>query len=432
MKHSFSFAFFLFALTSSQPATLAQQQPPAPVVVADVAELIIRSGQSFVATIQPSKRAVIGSAVDGRVVEFPVDPGDRIKSGQPLAQLLTETVSLELAAAEAEAELRASELAELENGTRPEDIDRAKAMYRAAATAVVLAEKRLVRIQRLKNTSTASEDQLDEATASVDNAKAMFDESRSTMELAVAGPRKEQIAQARARLKIQQAIVDKLKDQIKKYTIRARFDAFVVKEHTEVGQWLNRGDLVAEILGLDEVDVVASVLESHIPFIQNGTSARIEVPALPDQLFVGKVQAVVPQGDERSRTFPVRIRLKNVITDNKPMLNAGMLARVVLPTGPSMSRLMVPKDAVVLGGAGPRVFVIQADDHNGAIANPIPVRLGTAEGALVEVIGDLSKGQKVVIRGNERLRPGQSIAVIKEVASESLLMTQEQKPSELQ
>ncbi|MEP3477896.1 MAG: efflux RND transporter periplasmic adaptor subunit [Fuerstiella sp.] len=411
----------LLTLTFSALPAAGQQPPPAPVVVADVAELTIRSGQTFVATVQPSKRAVIGSAVDGRVVEFPVELGERVESGQPLGQLLTETVSLELAAAEAEFELRSSELAELENGTRLEDVNRAKAQHRAAETALVLSEKRLARIQRLKNTSTASEDQLDEAVASVDNAKAMLDERRAMMELAVAGPRKEQIAQARARVKIQQAIVDKLKDQIKKYTIRSRFDAFVVTEHTEVGQWLNRGDLVAEIVALDEVDVVASVLETHIPYILNGTSARIEVPALPDQLFVGKVQAVVPQGDERSRTFPVRIRVKNIIKADKPLLNAGMLARVVLPTGPSRARLMVPKDAVVLGGAGPRVYVVQADGKQQLIATPVSVRLGTAKDALVEVVGDLASGQRVVIRGNERLRPGQNVNVIQTITSESLL-----------
>lgn len=414
-------SMWLLAAVSCSSAVVAQQPPPAPVVVADVAEMTIQGGQSFVATVQPSKRAVIGSAVEGRVVEFPVELGERVKSGQPLAQLLTETVTLELAAAEAEADLRESELAELENGTRPEDINRAKAMHRAAATALVLSEKRLARIQRLKNTSTASEDQLDEAVASVDNAKAILDERLAMLELAVAGPRKEVIAQARARKAIQQAVVDKLKDQIKKYTIRARFDAFVVIEHTEVGQWLNRGELVVEILALDEVDVVASVLETHIPHIMNGTSARIEVPALPDQLFVGKVQAVVPQGDEQSRTFPVRIRVSNIIKGNKPLLNAGMLARVFLPTGPSMSRLMVPKDAVVLGGAGPRVYVVQTDAKQGVIATPILVRLGAAKDALVEVIGDLSGGEQVVIRGNERLRPGQSIQVIQTIASESFL-----------
>lgn len=416
----------LVVAASSAPAAIALQPPPAPVVVADVAELTIRSGQSFVATVQPSKRAVIGSAVDGRVAEFPVELGERVKNGQALALLLTETISLELAAAEGEAELRASELAELENGTRPEEINRAKAMHRAAETALVLSEKRLARIQRLKNTSTASEDQLDEAVASVDNAAAMLDERRAMMELAVAGPRKEQIAQARARMKIQQANVDKLKDQIKKYTIRARFDAFVVTEHTEIGQWLNRGDLVAEIVALDEVDVVASVLEIHIPYIVGGTSARIEVPALPNQLFVGKVQAVVPQGDERSRTFPVRIRISNIIEGDKPLLNAGMLARVFLPTGPTMSRLMVPKDAVVLGGAGPRVYVVQTDAKQGPVAMPVPVRLGTAKDALVEVIGDLSAGQQVVIRGNERLRPGQNIKVIKTIASQSFLANPKQ------
>ena len=67
--------------------------------------------------------------------------------------------------------------------------------------------------------------------------------------LAVAGPRKEQIAQAHAQVAIQDATVERLKDQLTKHTIISRFDGYVTAEHTEVGQWVKQGDPVADVVG---------------------------------------------------------------------------------------------------------------------------------------------------------------------------------------
>ena len=112
---------------------------------------------------------------------------------------------------------------------------------------------------------------------------------------------------------MQDAIVRRLRDQIKKHTIISRFAGYVTAEHTEVGQWVTRGDPVAEVVALDEVEIVAKVVESQIPFVHVGDSVRVEVPSLPDQLFTGTVSAVVPQADTRSRTFPVKVTVQNEI-----------------------------------------------------------------------------------------------------------------------
>ncbi len=401
-------------VVSATSRLLAQAPPPAPIVVVPVVDQQLRTGQTFVGTIEPEQRATIGSAVDGRVVRFPVNEGDRVEAGQELAELLTETIKLELEGAKGELRFREEELAELQNGTRKEDIDQAKAQTLAAETALTLSEKRLVRIEQLIRTKTASRDQLDEAQAAVDNARAILAERRAAEALAVAGPRKERIAQAQARVAIQRAMVEKLSDQIKKHTMIARFAGYVVAEHTEIGQWVNRGDAVAEIVGIDRVDVTASVLEAHIPYIEVGMEARVEVAALPDRVFVGKVVIVVPQGDARSRTFPVKVRLDNEFKGTKPLLNSGMLARVTLPTGPEKMARMVPKDALVLGGASPMVYVVDTDDKGAQTVRPVPVSLGAPSGALIEVRGELQPKQLVVVQGNERLRPGQAVNVIRE------------------
>jgi multidrug efflux pump subunit AcrA (membrane-fusion protein) len=72
---------------------------------------------------------------------------------------------------------------------------------------------------------------------------------------------------------------------------------------------------------------------------------------------------------------------------------------------------LVPKDAVVLGGVTPLVYVVAPDpmDSSKTVARPVPVRLGVCDGEMIQVIGELAEGQAVVVKGNERLRPGQAI-----------------------
>ena len=411
-----SIAVIIVCLTGTFRTALSQS----PVIVSRVVEREVRTGQTFVGTILPEKRATIGSAVGGRVVEFPVNEGDRVEEGQALAQLLTNTINLELDAAQAELELRKHELEELENGTRPEEIAQARAQMEAARTALTFAERRLERIKRLASRGdAATQDQLDEAVAGRDNAKATLDERTAAHDLAVAGPRKEQIAQARARVAMQNALVKNLESRIVKHTMIARFAGYVVSEHTEVGAWVNSGDPVAEIVALDRVDVLAHVLETHVPHIRPGIESRVEVPALPDRYFVGKVAIVIPEGDQRSRTFPVKVRLENEITDDHPLLKAGMLARVTLPTGPRKKSLLVPKDALVLGGPSPMVYVIDVEGNGPkGKARPVPVELDIPSGSLVAVSGALKPGERVVVRGNERLRPDQEVTIASELPAE--------------
>jgi len=141
---------------------------------------------------------------------------------------------------------------------------------------------------------------------------------------------------------------------------------------------------------------------------------RVEVPSVKNRVFTGAVNAIVPQGDTRARTFPVNIRVKNEIFNEGPILKSGMYARVELPTGEPIHSLMVPKDAIVLGGVSPIVFVIRSGEGASATKSKVAsvtVELGVAAGEWIAVKGDLDEGDQVVVEGNERLRPEQAVTV---------------------
>ena len=388
------------------------QNEPRPVVLSPIVEQEINTGQSFIGTVTPTRRAIVGSAVDGRVIEFPIQIGARVEQDQKLAQILTDTISLELAAAEAQLELRRQELQELENGARPEELAQSEAQLKSAQATHKYNLARLERTETLYERGGVTEQTLDEVRSLAAASEQALRESEASYQLVEAGPRQEQIAQARAQLVMQQAVVDRLKDQLEKHTITTRFTGYVVAENTEAGAWLSQGDPVAEIVALDEVDVEAYIPESAISFVRVGADVRVEVPALPDRLFTGTVVAINPQANVQTRTFPVLVRIKNEIEDGVPALKSGMLARVMLPTGPRRTATLVPKDSLVLGRAEPTVFVVEAG-MNGkpATVRPVPVRLGVANGALIEADGDLPPGGRVVVLGNEQLQAGDPVRV---------------------
>jgi multidrug efflux pump subunit AcrA (membrane-fusion protein) len=436
-------AALALALIAGVTVQARAQFGPAPVVAARVVQRDVAGGQTFVGTVTPAKRSAVGSAVDGRVVDYPINIGDRVVKGQPLCQLLTETISIQIAAAEAELRLRAEELRELQNGSRPEEIAQAEAKVEALQALRDFALARYKRFQQLaEQGQTITLEQLEQSRSASIEAERMLNADQQMLTLLVKGPREEKIAQAQARKEAQAELVQQLKDQLKKHAMVSPFDGYVVTEQTEVGEWVTKGQVVAEVVYLDDVEIEAHVLDAQIDSVRVGQTVRVELPALKQPLFVGTVAYISPQGDVKSRTFPVRITVKNQIREDGPAIKAGMMARVTLPVGQSHDALLLPKDAVVFGGPSPVVYVVEPAPPPSAVpgpstkaapgakappnaappadpnapppevVRPVPVVLGIADGNLVEVTGDLKPGDRVVTLGNERLRPMAPVNVI--------------------
>jgi RND family efflux transporter MFP subunit len=414
-------------------ATLdVQAQEPSPVAVSVVQRADVDAVQSYVGTVTASRISSVGSAVDGRVQSFPINEGDFVTKGQPLAQLLTETINLELEAAQAELLLTKHDLTELENGARPEELAAADARKRAAKAFHDFRLTQATRARQLFEKGAFNEEELHEIEAEAESALQIFRQGEENWKLAVAGPRVEKILQAKARVAMQDAMVRNLESRVRKFTIVAPFDGFVVAEHTEQGEWIKQGDLVADVVALDEVDILVNVRETHVAHIFIGQDVNIVIPALSDFQIAGKVISIIPQADLRARTFPVKVRVKNPPlndpSENRTVtIKAGMIARAVVPTGVKRQGLLVPKDALVLGGPSPMVYVVdptvpdindpvgdkgtaKASSNTGK-ARPVPVTMGASDGRLIEIEGPVKEGEMVVVRGNERLRPGQDVAI---------------------
>jgi multidrug efflux pump subunit AcrA (membrane-fusion protein) len=366
-----------------------------------------------VGTVLPSRRSTVGSAVDERVIELHVNDGDWVREGESLAQLRTITVELELAAAKAELTLREHELTELRNGSRPEEIAQAKASRARAEALYQYAKSRLERTEALyAKGNITSKEELEEVRSQAAAAEQSLLEAQAAYELATEGPRQEKILQAEARVEMQKVEVARLEDHLGKFTIRAPYDSYVIAEHTEVGQWISRSDPVVEVAAIDPVEITVAVPETYIASLRAGMSASVMLDAVAGKVYPAAISRIVPQADVRSRSFPVKIDLSNPRGDDGHELKAGMLAHVTLAVGRPQPALLVPKDALVLGGRMPLVYVVENDPKKQATVRAVPVQLGVADRGDIQVTGDLKAGQKVVVRGNERLRPGTQVMAV--------------------
>jgi len=435
------------------PQEAPQAPPPAPVAVSTVLEREVTIEQSFVGTVMPLRVSTVGSPMEGRVVEFLANEGDYVRAKKeqqdpggpedekacPLVKLRSQSIEIGLAAARAELRVRQAERDELIISA-PKEIEQAQARKEAAEALKKFAQSRLERMRGLYKKRVITDDELEEQISVVEEAAKVYLEKQVAWELAAETDYwKEKINQAKARVEVQQETIKRLEDDLEQHKVYAPFDGYVTQEYTEVGQWVAKGDPIAEIVELKEVDIEVAVPESHIAYISQlpvGTTVPVKIDALPETTWNGSVVLIVPQANVRSRSFPVKVRLKNprnTANPNDLILKPGMFARVTLPVKRA-TMLLIPKDALVLGGTSPMIWVVEQNPGGEmpetAKVKGLQIEKGVSidleeEGGVrgwVEVRGllgagdsPLKPGQRVIVEGNERLREGQTVKIVNAV-----------------
>lgn len=341
-------SFFLLSFSAAySQEDKGKGVPPAQVVVAEVTPGMIAPEAEFIGTVYYQEVSDVAAEVRGKIEEAFFEEGDRVKKGKILVSLDSELLKKTIESTRASYE---QVVADLESAMI--DLRRLEGLYREG----LIAEQ-------------------------------VFDESR----FRVKGFEKKAES-----LKTQ---IEGLEVELRKKAVTAPFNGIVVKKHVDRGEWLEPGGKVATIARDDVVDVIVNVPEEVMKFVKSGLDAKVTAAG---KEVTGKVTAIVPKGDIQTRTFPVKIRVKNGIS-----LIEGMEARVILPAGDKKKGLIVPRDAVIGMGGGNVVFIISESKAKMIKVNVLSyMRLSAG----VES-NELREGMKVVVKGNERLMDGQMVTV---------------------
>lgn len=374
-------------------------------VVGKAVEQAVATEIEVVGTVEPQLATTLSAEIAGLTMRFDLREGDVVQQGKTVIAQLKAT-DLELAVAEAEAELaKARETArKLKRGLRPEEIQEKRAEAQERKTWMEKYAKDLERARSMRTRDIASASEYDLAESTYLAAKAQFERVTQSLRVAELGARQEDIAAAEAEVQRLEARVKRLREDVQKTTLRSPVSGVITQRYTEVGQWLERGGKVVDVIDLRAVLVRVPVHEKDISRLRAGDEATIVLDALPDRPFTGRVKHIIPQADPASRTFPVKIEVPN---SPDSAIKAGMFARVRLRAGTAQAGVFVPKDAVVRQPTGLVVFVVQEEK-----ARLVPIKTGRSHDGLIEVIdGSVKPGDTVVVTGNETLRDQAAVMV---------------------
>jgi membrane fusion protein PltH len=276
----------------------------------------------------------------GRIAAVLVQEGDRVQHGQVLSRLDTSRLEPQVAQAEARVAAQRQVVARLHNGSRPEEIAQARANVALAKAEAVNARRQLERLKPLYEGSAGravSQQDVDNAKAALDVAEARLTVNEKALALAIAGPRQEEVAEAEARLRADEAQLALLRQELADAQLVAPVDAVVRTRVMEPGEMASPQKPVFSLAITDPKWVRAYVSEPDLGRVRPGMAAAVAVDSFPEHRFDGWVGFIAPVAEftpktvqtEELRTslvYEVRVFVKDPSND----LRLGMPATVRL------------------------------------------------------------------------------------------------------
>ena len=247
--------------------------------------------------------------------------------------------------------------------------------------------------------------QLDESklAAAVAEAEATFNLSRVTHERSQQLYRdklvsQQELDQAAAVLDANRASLDLKKRLWKDTRIHAPFSGIAGGRIVSPGQVISRNTTLTWLVDLDIVKVEVAVPERFLGQLKVGQAVELIVAAFPGEKFRGELYFIAPAVDPATRTALVKARIPNTTRRLKP----GMFANLDLTLKLKDNAVVIPEAAVMASGDRTLVYVVGADDT----AQIRPVKLGIRMAGSVEVVSGLQGGERIVVEGVQKVRPG--------------------------
>jgi RND family efflux transporter MFP subunit len=316
----------------------------------------IRVEAEVAGVLEPRRSVALFAETRGAVIEVGAEELDRVTAGQVLVRVdpLLATVALE----------------------------RAEAAVTRTESELALARSNLARRKSLSERGVASDADLEDA--------------ESAAKVAAAGLRDARAERLRAR------------DDLTKKTVASPFAGVLRTFSVEVGEYLNEGQKLGELLDLTSARATLGLSDREIVAVRGGQPVEVRVEAYPGEVFEGRIIRVGAAADTETGRFPIEVEVEN----SHGRLLPGMVTRVLLDFGEPVSRRLLPREAT-LDEFGLR-FVWAIEREAGAdIARrrrvevrPLPFRPG-----VFELVSGLPAGARIAVSDIRQLRDGEPVRV---------------------
>ena len=349
---AFSLALGAVALSGCGEETAAEIElrpvvSAATVISVDLVEEIHASGE-----LKALYHTIIAAEVEGRITEIRIEEGSPVDAGAVVIAIDPERREL--------------------------DLDAARARLAQARAELKKQQSQADRIRKLAQQGISSDQQLEEAETALLLARANTEAERAAF-----GVSERILADA---------------------SVSAPFAGFVARRAVQLGEFVQKGSPLFELVSLDPLEAEFSVPELDANRVRNHLRVEVEVSAWPDRSFEGIVKFVSPTIDPETRTLRIRAQIDNADRALRP----GLFARVNLGVSRRKGITMVPEEALIQRAHDAMLFKILPDQR----VKRVSVVTGAVDAGRVEVRGDVRPGERVVRRGPGGLVDGAVVRVL--------------------
>jgi RND family efflux transporter MFP subunit len=324
-------------------------KPPAPrpalVELAPLTKGEVNRLQNFVGTLYFNQKSNLASETNGKVLKVYFESGDKVKKGTLLVTLESSILDQNIRASKA-------------------SLKEAEANYQRSA-------KDLKRYKTLLADQSIARSEYDSVAFATRGFKSRTEALKATL---------------------QAQLVEK-----KKKRIYAPFDGIVTAKNVEVGEWVNTGATVAQVVNPYLADINIDIPEKFLQSVKVKDEVNVLVAS---KEYQGRVKAIIPIGNKNTRTFPLKVTVKS-----DEVLYEGMEANIKLPNVQLENALLIPRDGVIKRFGQQIVFT---DANSMAMMIPVSI-VGYFKDKVAIESPMLKEGMPIVVKGNERVFPNQPL-----------------------
>lgn len=200
-------------------------------------------------------------------------------------------------------------------------------------------------------------------------------------------------------LRVAQARLARTRDRLNRTVIKAPFGGVVMERYRNPGERVIAGEQILRLVNTERLEVQTRVPGTAIRMVRTGDSLQV----IDREYEVdGIIRTIVPVGDDASRLYELRLSFEGVDW------LVGHPVRVGVPMAVPRRVVAVHRDALVIRREQMMVYRVDAEDN----AELLSVTTGIADGNLIEIHGEIEAGDRIIVRGNERLQPGQPVHIL--------------------
>ena len=380
---------------------------------ADVGGIVLSASGYIVA----HHKINVNSKVTGRVAWIGVEKGDKVKEGQVLVRLEDEEFRAQYQQARGAVENAKAYLQELQNGSRPEEVQQAQHNLDEARATAVNDKITLDRTRELFGQGVLSKQALDDATAKYEADQQRVNSLNQAFTMSKIGPRAEEIARAKGALIQAEGQAAYAKSLLDATVIRAPVTGTILERKVEKGELLTaqfastaeggpQGSVVA-LADLKDLQVENDIAQNDFSRLKPKQKAIVTVDAFPNLKWDGEIAEMSPEANRQKATVQVKVQILNPDEHLRPDMNATVkfLADQDYKGNTQASGAVVPTGAVRDHDGKKVVFIVV---NGKTVEKPVKILEQRSNGYLVD--GPIN-GENVITSGPENLKDGESVRI---------------------